>query len=79
MHPLVIVFLIFACLGVLYYIYLHPALLGTGYLWVRAKIGLGNGQIIGIVAGLFTLYCAYWLVSNYLDSQRRKQARKRSA
>ena len=77
MHPIVTVFLIFMALGVLYYVYLHPWVLGTGYHLIRAKTGVSNSQIFLGLAALLALYTVWYLLGVVNDSLRKRRYERR--
>jgi len=78
MHPIVTVFLIFMALGVLYYVYLHPWVLGTGYHAIREKAGVSDHQIFLGLAALLALYTVWYLFGVFNDSMRKRRYERRT-
>ncbi len=78
MHPIVILFLLFAALGVGYFLWATKSALVLGPLTaLRAQFGLSDGVVVKIVVGIVALYILYQIYALVQTAMHKRQADQR--
>jgi NADH:ubiquinone oxidoreductase subunit 2 (subunit N) len=78
MHPIVILFLLFAALGAGYYLWATKSAAVVEPLnSLRAQHGISNGMVIQLVIGIVALYILYQIYALIRTAHQNRQANQR--
>lgn len=78
MHPIVILFLLFAVLGAGYYLWLtQSAAVNIPLNSLRVQYGISNGLVVKFVIGIFTVYIFYQIYTMMRTAHQNRQANQR--